>query len=59
MDRRTVLKKKQHLHENEEEEIFDLENEIPKKCQDENRNKVMKNFKEMDGNDGLLNHNGV
>ena len=59
LDRRSSLKKKQELNEKEEEELFQLDGLIARECEEENRNKVVDNFKEMDGGDGNLNHQGV
>ena len=47
------------LTENEEEEILSLEKLIADKCEEKNRRQVVDNFGEMDGDDGVLNHQGV
>ena len=57
--RRMILKKKLHMTENEEEEIITLEEKIAEECEDLNRKKITDNFKELDGNNGNLNHQGV
>ena len=59
MHKRSKLKKKKLLEEEEEEEIIHLEKLIADKCEEKNRKIVMENFGEMDGADGILNHQGV
>ena len=59
MDKRSQLKKKIDLTENEEEEILSLEKLIADKCEEKNRRQVVDNFGEMDGDDGVVNHQGV
>ena len=59
LDRRSTLKKKQDLNEKEEMEMFHLDGLIAKECEEENRKKIIENFKDMDGNEGNLNHQGV
>ena len=59
LDRRSSLKKKQELNEKEEEELFQLDGLIARECEEENRSKVVDNFKEMNGGDGNINHQGV
>ena len=62
MERRQKLKKKSVLSvisEKEEEEIRNLELMIAEACEEENRKKIIDNFKDMDGNNGNLNHQGV
>ena len=62
MERRQKLKKKSVLSvisEKEEEEIRNLELMIAEACEEENRKKIVDNFKDMDGNNGNLNHQGV
>ena len=44
MDRRSKLKKKENLKEDDEQDILDIEIKIAEKCQDENRKKVIENF---------------
>ena len=56
MDKRSQLKKKIDLTENEEEEMLSLEKLIADKCEEKNRRQVVDNFGEMDGDDGVLNH---
>jgi hypothetical protein len=53
------LKKKKHLDEKEEEELNNIKNQIATECEDENRKKVVDNFKDMNGGSGNLNHQGV
>ena len=59
IERRRKLKSKQVLSEKDEEEVEDIEEKIAEKCQEENRQKVMDNFSEMNGVDGNLLHQGV
>ena len=59
MNKRSKLKKKELLEGEEEEEIIHLEKLIADKCEEKNRKIVMENFGEMDGADGILNHQGV
>ena len=59
MKKRSLLKSKENLEEADEEEISRLESLIADKCQEENRKKVMDNFGQMDGKDGILNHQGI
>ena len=59
MDERNKLKKKQILDDNDEEELVKLESLISNACQDENREKVVNNFKDINGNNGNLSHQGV
>ena len=59
MDRRSKLKKKENLKEDDEQEILDIEIKIAEKCQDGNRKKVIENFGLMAGNDGNLHHQGI
>ena len=59
MNKRSKLKKKEVIEEDDEQEIFNLEGLIAQMCEDKNRQKVMKNFGEMNGTDGGLNHQGV
>ena len=59
MERRQKLKKKSVLAEKEEKEISNLELMIAEACEEENRKKIIDNFKDMDGNNGNLNHQGV
>ena len=47
LDRRSVLKKKQDLNDKEEEELSNLDVIIATACEDQNRRKVVENFKEM------------
>ena len=51
LDKRANLKKK--------DELWNLEVKIAELCEEENRQKVVENFKEMDGGNGNLNHQGV
>ena len=53
------MKRKQELSEKEEEELFKLDGLIARECEEENRSKVVDNFKDMDGGEGNLNHQGV
>ena len=50
---------KENLSEDEEDEISGLEMEIAEACEDENRNKIVDNFKELNGNSGNVDHQGV
>ena len=59
LDRRSTLKKKVELNEKEEQEMFNLDGLIAGECQEENRRKVIENFKNLDGSEGNLNHQGV
>ena len=59
MDDRNKLKKKQILDVKDEEELSKLESLISDACQDENREKVMNNFHDINGDDGNLSHQGV
>ena len=59
MDERNKLKKKHILDENEEDELIKIESLITDACQDANRNKVIDNFKDIDGINGNLSHQGV
>ena len=59
LSKRSHLKKKDELNEKEEEEIVTLERLIAEQCEEENRKKVVDNFKDLDGNNGNLNHQGV
>jgi len=47
------------MTENEEEEIITLEEKMAEECEDLNRKKITDNFKELDGNNVNLNHQGV
>ena len=51
MEKRRVLIRKDVLNEEEEEEVSKLEDDIAKICEEDNRKKVVDNFKELD-NDG-------
>ena len=53
------MKRKQELSEKEEEELFKLDGLIARECEEENRSKVVDNFKDMNGGEGNLNHQGV
>ena len=59
MDKRSKLKKKIELTEDEEEEMLSLEKLIANKCEEKNLRKVVDNFGEMEGEVGVLNHQGV
>ena len=59
MNQRNKLKKKQNLSEKEESDLIKTESMIADACEDENRNKVMDNFKNVNGNNGNLSHQGV
>ena len=59
MEKRKMLKKKQNQTEDDEEEISNLELAIAEKCQEINRNKVIKNFGDLGGNSGNLKHQGI
>ena len=47
------------MDEKEEYELWNLELKIAELCEEENRQKVFENFKEMDGGNVNLNHQGV
>ena len=53
------LKKNNDLDEKVDEEIINIENQISSECEDENRKKVVDNFKDMNEGSGNLNHQGV
>ena len=53
------MKRKKELDDKEEEDLINLEALISEECEDENRKKVMDNFKDMNGLDGNLKHQGV
>ena len=59
MNERKKLKKKQSLNDEEEEKLIKMENMISEACEDENRKKVLDNFKEINGSNGNLSHQGV
>ena len=59
MDERNKLKKRGTLDENEEAELIKIESLIANACQDANRQKVIDNFKDIDGSNGNLSHQGV
>ena len=59
MNERNKLKKKQSLNDEEEEKLIKMENMISEACEDENRKKVLDNFKEINGSNGNLSHQGV
>ena len=59
MDRRTNLKNKVVVDENDEEEILNIEKMIADKCLEANRKNVVDNFKGMERNDGNINHQGI
>ena len=59
MERRRILRKKDFLKENEEEELSKLEERIAAQCEEVNRRKVTDNFKEINGKEGELRHQGI
>ena len=59
LDRRSTLKKKVEINEKEEQELINLDGLIAGECQEENSRKVIENFKNFDGSEGNLNHQGV
>ena len=59
LDRRSTLKKKENKDEKDDDEILNLEALIAEECQDENKKKVVDNFRDINGSDGNLNHQGV
>ena len=50
---------KRDLEEKDEAEIVNLEYLIAEKCEEENRKKVIDNFKEMEGQHGNVSHQGI
>ena len=58
MEQRRVLKSKELLNENEEKELFELEENIALKCEEMNKKKVIENFKELD-NQGDVDFQGI
>ena len=50
---------KSNISEKEENDLIKIESLISDACEDENRNKVMDNFKNVNGNNGNLSHRGV
>ena len=59
LKRRTNLKKKTNKDENYDDEMMNLETLIAEECQEENRKKVIQNFKDINGSEGNLQHQGV
>ena len=59
MKERTKLKKNQFLNVDDEDKLVNIECMISEACEDENRKKVFDNFKEVNGNNGNLSHQGV
>ena len=58
MEQRRVLKSKELLNENEENELVELEENIALKCEEMNKKKVIENFKELD-NQGDVDFQGI
>ena len=58
MEQRRVLKSKELINENEEKELFELEENIALKCEEMNKKKVIENFKELD-NQGDVDFQGI
>ena len=59
MEERKLLKLKDDLNEEEEENLISLEKMIAEACEEINRSKVIENFKDIDGGDDNLSHQGV
>ena len=47
------------MSEEEENDLIKIESMIADACEDKNRSKVMDNFKNVNGNNGNLSHQGV
>ena len=59
MNRRNLLKKKVDKDDNDEEEIYGIEEMIANKCQETNRRRIVDNFQEVNGNNGNVAHQGI